>query len=162
MARVHEIGGVVVATQYPSLRHVAARCARGREEECQRLIHARPSKMIARVRGHERAHHHLGAVGMPEPVNLVLHPLEQLRVSGSRQEQVGKSRCAGRRCLALELVDPALRASKVLRQQHAARDADRYEWPQVIILDRADSGEEVKEEERQANAKPMLTFPRVF
>ncbi len=119
--------------------------------------------MIARVRGHdERAHHHLGAVGMPEPVNLVLHPLEQLRVSGSRQEQVGKSRCAGRRCLALELVDPALRASKVLRQQHAARDADRYKWPQVIILDRADSGEEVKEEERQANAKPMLTFPRVF
>jgi len=60
------------------------------------------------------------------------------------------------------LVDPALRASKVLRQQHAARDADRYEWPQVIILDRADSGEEVKEEERQANAKPMLTCPRVF
>jgi hypothetical protein len=47
----------------------------------------------------------------------------------------------------------------VLRQQHAARDADRYEWPQVIILDRADSGEEVKEEERQANVKPMLTFP---
>ena len=151
MARVHEIGGVVVATQYPSLRHVAARCARGREEECQRLIHARPSKMIARVRGHERAHHHLGAVGMPEPVNLVLHPLEQLRVSGSRQEQVGKSRCAGRRCLVLELVDPALRASKVLRQQHAARDADRYERPQVIIVDRAAGGEEVKEEERQAH-----------
>ena len=47
----------------------------------------------------------------------------------------------------------------MLRQQHAARDADRYEWPQVIILDRADSGEEVKEEERQANAKPMLTCP---
>ena len=47
--------------------------------------------------------------------------------------------------------DPALRASKVLREQHAARDADRYEWPQVIILDRADGGEEVKEEERQAH-----------
>ena len=116
--------------------------------------------MIARVRGHdERAHHHLGAVGMPEPVNLVLHPLEQLRVSGSRQEQVGKSRCAGRRCLALELVDPALRASKVLRQQHAARDADRYEWPQVIILDRADSGEEVKEEERQAHPREDEVAP---
>ena len=103
MARVHEIGGVVVATQYPSLRDVGARCARGREEECQRRIHAFPAKMIARVRGHERAHYHLGAVGMPKPVHLVLHPLEQLRVSGSRQEQVGKSRCAGRRCLALEL-----------------------------------------------------------
>ena len=38
-----------------------------------------------------------------------------------------------------------------LEQQHAARDADRYEWPQVIILDRADGGEEVKEEERQAH-----------
>jgi hypothetical protein len=43
-----------------------------------------------------------------------------------------------------------------LEQQHAARDADRYEWPQVIILDRADGGEEVKEEERQSAsfAKP--------
>ena len=60
-------------------------------------------------------------------------------------------------------VDPALRASKVLRQQHAARDADRYERPQVIIVDRAAGGEEVKEEERQAPvAKPTLTFPRVF
>lgn len=38
----------------------------------------------------------------------------------------------------------------MLRQQHAARDADRYEWPQVIILDRADGGEEVKEEERES------------
>ena len=44
-------------------------------------------------------------------------------------------------------VDPALRASKVLREQHAARDADRYERPQVIIVDRAAGGEEVKEEE---------------
>ena len=34
---------------------------------------------------------------------------------------------AGRRRLVLEVVDPALRASKVLRKQHAARDADRYE-----------------------------------
>ena len=51
----------------------------------------------------------------------------------------------------LEVVDPALRASKVLREQHAARDADRYERPQVIIVDRAAGGEEVKEEERQAH-----------
>ena len=35
---------------------------------------------------------------------------------------------AGRRRLVLEVVlYPALRASKVLRKQHAARDADRYE-----------------------------------
>ncbi len=52
----------------------------------------------------------------------------------------------------LELVDPALRASKVLRKQHAARDADRYERPQVIVLDRTDGDEEVKEEERQESA----------
>ena len=49
---------------------------------------------------------------------------------------------AGRRRLVLEVVDPALRASKVLRKQHAARDADRYEQPQVIIVDRTDGGED--------------------
>ena len=43
-------------------------------------------------------------------------------------------------------VDPALRASKVLREQHAARDADRYERPQVNIVDRAAGGEEVKDQ----------------
>ena len=45
------------------------------------------------------------------------------------------------------------RASKVLREQHAARDTDRYERPQVIIVDRAAGGDqEVKEEEWQVAA----------
>ena len=38
-----------------------------------------------------------------------------------------------------------------LHLQQLAHDADRYERPQVIIVDRAAGGEEVKEEERQAH-----------